>query len=155
MECTCVFRFDLSISIKRTCFSSSKKSRKGTQTRGRRGRKCPPPPTDVIPTVGYDRLTICFFKNRLLFMYRKVLRDVNKNPTRCNSMQIFIYCKVTLHVSGVTAPIIRSAKTGNAASGTGHITGTATSLQRPDQPTFLVLLMMGAVTPETCRVALQ
>ena len=30
--------------------------------------------------------------------------DVNKNPTRCNSMQIFIYCKVTLHVSGVTAP---------------------------------------------------
>jgi len=23
-------------------------------------------------------------------------------------MQIFIYCKVTLHVSGVTAPIIRS-----------------------------------------------
>jgi len=28
---------------------------------------------------------------------------VNKNPTRCNSMQIFIYCKVTLHVSGVTA----------------------------------------------------
>ena len=34
---------------------------------------------------------------------------VNKNP-RCNSMQIFIYCKVTLHVSGVTAPIIRSTK---------------------------------------------
>ena len=25
--------------------------------------------------------------------------SVNKNPTRCNSMQIFIYCKVTLHVS--------------------------------------------------------
>ena len=25
-------------------------------------------------------------------------------------MQIFIYCKVTLHVSGVTAPIIRSTK---------------------------------------------
>jgi len=36
------------------------------------------------------------------------LNDVNKNPTRCNSMQIFIYCKATLHVSGVTAPIIRS-----------------------------------------------
>jgi len=32
--------------------------------------------------------------------------SVNKNPTRCNSMQIFIYFKVTLHVSGVTAPII-------------------------------------------------
>ena len=28
----------------------------------------------------------------------------------CNSMQIFIYCKATLHVSGVTAPIIRSIK---------------------------------------------
>ena len=28
-------------------------------------------------------------------------------------MQIFIYCKVTLHVSGVTAPIIRSAKNCN------------------------------------------
>jgi len=38
----------------------------------------------------------------------KTLVYVNKNPTRCNSMQIFIYCKVTLHVSGVTALIIRS-----------------------------------------------
>ena len=44
-------------------------------------------------------------------------------------MQIFIYCKVTLHVSGVTAPIIRSTKTVTATSGTGHNTGTATSLQ--------------------------
>jgi len=39
--------------------------------------------------------------------------NVNKNPTRCNSMQMFIYCKVTLHVSGVTAPIIRSTKNCN------------------------------------------
>jgi len=45
-------------------------------------------------------------------------------------MQIFIYYKVALHVSGVTAPIIRSTKTVTAASGTGHNTGTATSLQR-------------------------
>ena len=30
-----------------------------------------------------------------------------------NIMQIFIYCKVTLHVSGVTAPIIRSTKNCN------------------------------------------
>ena len=44
-------------------------------------------------------------------------------------MQIFIYCKVTLHVSGVTAPIMRSTKTVTAASGTGHNTGTATSLR--------------------------
>jgi len=33
-----------------------------------------------------------------------------------------------------------------AASGTGHTTCTATPLQRG---------LMGAVTPETCRVALQ
>jgi len=45
-------------------------------------------------------------------------------------MQIFIYCKVTVHVSGVTAHFIRSTKTVTAASGTGHNTGTATSLQR-------------------------
>ena len=56
--------------------------------------------------------------------------NVNKNPTRCKSMHIFIYCKVALHVSGVTAPIIRSTKNCNRASGTGHNTGTATSLQR-------------------------
>jgi len=56
-------------------------------------------------------------------------------------------------------------KTVTAASGTGHNTGEATSLQRCLIGTaylylrlrlhFLVLLMMGAVTPETCRVALQ
>jgi len=30
--------------------------------------------------------------------------NVNKGPTRCNSMQTFIHCHVTLHVSGVTHP---------------------------------------------------
>ena len=45
-------------------------------------------------------------------------------------MQIFIYCKTNLHVSGVTAPIIRGIKTVFAASGTGHTTCTATPLQR-------------------------
>ena len=44
-------------------------------------------------------------------------------------MQIFIYYKVTLHVSGVTAPIIWSTKTVTADSGAGHNTGTATSVQ--------------------------
>ena len=39
--------------------------------------------------------------------------DDTKNPTRYNSMQIFIHCKFTLHVSGVTAPIIRSIKNCN------------------------------------------
>jgi len=43
-------------------------------------------------------------------------------------MEIFIYCKVTLHVSGVTASGV--LKTVTAASGTGHNIGTATSLQR-------------------------
>jgi len=61
-------------------------------------------------------------------------------------------------------------KTVTAASGTGHNTGTATSLQRGRtghvagkyfdlyrrlRLQFLILLMMGAVTPETCRVTLQ
>ena len=45
-------------------------------------------------------------------------------------MQIFIHCKVTVHVSGVTALIMRSTKTVTATSGTGHNIGTATSLQR-------------------------
>ena len=50
-------------------------------------------------------------------------------------------------------------KTVTATSGTGHNTGTATSLQRGLyrrlRLQFLVLLMMGAVTPETYRVTLQ
>jgi len=62
-------------------------------------------------------------------------------------------------------------KTVTTASGTGHNTGTATSLQRALiggkelyqyhdlyrrlRLQFLVLLMTGAVTPETCRVTLQ
>ena len=82
-------------------------------------------------------------------------------------MQIFIYCKATLHVSGVTAPIIRSTKSVTAASSTGHNIGTATSFQRGHverkyydlyrrlRLQFLVLLMTGVVTPETCRVTLQ
>jgi len=49
----------------------------------------------------------------MLFRYVICYDNVNKNPTTCNSMQIFIYCKVTLHVSGVTAPNIRSTKNCN------------------------------------------
>jgi len=51
-------------------------------------------------------------------------------------MQIFIYCKVTLHVSGVTAPSSGVLKTVTATSGTGHNTGTATSFQRGHQATL-------------------
>ena len=58
-------------------------------------------------------------------------------------------------------------KTVTAASGTGHNIGPATSFLRGQVGTeqsrpgrrlrlqFLALLMMGAVTPETCRVILQ
>ena len=39
---------------------------------------------------------------------------LNKSPTRCNSMQSDLFhCIVTLRVSGVTAPIIRSTKNCN------------------------------------------
>ena len=55
------------------------------------------------------------------------LFNVIKNPTRCNSMQIFIYCKVILHVSAVTAPIIRSTKNCNRSLRYRSY-GTATSL---------------------------
>ena len=50
-------------------------------------------------------------------------------------------------------------KTVTATSGSGHNIGTATSLQRdlirPRWREVAVFLMMGAVTPETCRVTLQ
>ena len=54
-------------------------------------------------------------------------------------------------------------KTVAAASGTGHNIGPSTSFQRDRyydlyqrlRLQFLALLMMGAVTPETCRVILQ
>ena len=80
-------------------------------------------------------------------------------------MQIFIYCKITLHVSGVTAPIIRSIK--NCIRSPRY---RSYYLYRYSPPTwsdrdcvpyrglqeqFLILLMMGAVTPETCRIVLQ
>jgi len=43
-----------------------------------------------------------------LVSFSKSHWHINKNPTRCNSMQIFT--AKSLHVSGVTAPIIRSTK---------------------------------------------
>jgi len=58
------------------------------------------------------------------------LTHIDTIPTRCNSKQsALFYCKITLHVSGVTAPIIGSLQTVTVASGTGHNIGTAISLQ--------------------------
>ena len=56
------------------------------------------------------------------------------------------YCKITLHVSGVTAPIIKSDKNFNRS---------LRYLYRRLRLQFLALLMMGGVTPETCRVILR
>ena len=45
-------------------------------------------------------------------------------------MQVFIYCKFTLHVSGVHRTYHQEHKTVNAASGTGHGNSATTFLQR-------------------------
>ena len=55
---------------------------------------------------------------------------VNKGPTRCNSMQTFIHCHVTLHVSGVTHPSSGVLKTVSATSGVCRGKGTVTSFHR-------------------------
>jgi hypothetical protein len=62
------------------------------------------------------------------------------------------------HVSGDTPPIIRSTAA-LAASGFAYVKGCwtlwlleAVSIQQPQRPTtfYVVLLMMGGVSPETC-----
>jgi hypothetical protein len=64
--------------------------------------------------ISFIRLSFkCAFQTLPHLKSNTLLTNVSKNPTRYNSMQIFIYCKVTLHVSGVTAPIIGSTKNAN------------------------------------------
>jgi len=49
-----------------------------------------------------------------LILTNRTFSNINKNPTTCNSMQSdLFYCKITLHVSGVTVPIIRGTKNCN------------------------------------------
>jgi len=79
-----------------------------------------------------NRLHVKLFVKKYIDFFNSWFRasqfNVNKSPTSCNSMQIFIHCKVTLHVSGVTSPIIRSTKNSNRKL--RYRSGTATSLQR-------------------------
>jgi len=94
-----------------------------------------------------------------------MLIKIQQDATVCR----YLFTPKSLYMFRVSQrPLSGVLKTVTAASGTGHNTGTATSLQRglirprwrevavPEAAvTVLVLLMMGAVTPETCRVTLQ
>ena len=61
----------------------------------------------------YVRMTRALMTWLLNNLLQQLFYNVNKNPTRCNSMRIFIYCNAALHVSGVTTPNIRSIKNCN------------------------------------------
>ena len=84
-----------------------------------------------------------------------MLIKIQPDATVCR----YLFTAKTLYMFRVSQhPSSGVLKTVTAASGTGHNTGAATSLQRGliwTQLQFLVLLMLGAVTPETCRVTLQ
>jgi len=75
-----------------------------------------------------------------------MLIKIQPDATVCR----YLFTAKSLYMFTVSLhPLSGVLKTVTAASGTGHNTGTATSLQRGP------ILMMGAVTPETCRVTLQ
>ena len=79
-----------------------------------------------------------------------MLINIQPDATVCR----YLFTAKSLYMFRVSQhPSSGVLKTVTATSGAGHNIGTATSLQRGLQ--FLVLLMMGAVTPETCRVTLQ
>ena len=85
-----------------------------------------------------------------------MLIKIQPHATACR----YLFTAESLYMFRVSQdPSSRVLKTVTATSGTGHNIGTATSLQhdlyRRLRLQFLVLLMMGAVTPETCRVTLQ
>ena len=95
------------------------------------------------------------------FIYQYI-NNMNKNPTDATvcrylfTAKLLYMFRVSQHPSSGVLNIVP------AASGTGHTTCTATPLQRGLIGTGLceshatrTNLMMGAVTPETCRVVLQ
>ena len=66
-----------------------------------------------------------------LILQMKLYIILNKNPTRCNSIQSdLFYCKFTYMFRLSPHPSSGVLNTVTAASGTGHNIGTATSLQR-------------------------
>jgi len=93
---------------------------------------------------------------------------MNKNPTDATVCR-YLFIANLLYMFRVSQhPSSGVLNTVPAAPGTGHTTCTATPLQRgligrqsrSDlyrrlRVQFLILLIMGAVTPETCRVDLQ
>ena len=82
---------------------------------------------------------------------------MNKNPTDATVCR-YLFIEKLLYMFRVSQhPSSGLLKSVLAASGTGRTTCTATPLQRGliGNGLFLILLMMGAVTPETYRVALQ
>ena len=95
----------------------------------------------------------------------KRLMKIQLDATACR----YLFTAKSLYMFRVLQhPSLGVLKTVTAASGTGHNIGTATSFRSGQIGTavptcgtvtrrlqFLVLLMMGAVTPETCRVTLQ
>jgi len=80
---------------------------------------------------------------------------VNKNPTDATVCRYLFTAKLLCIFRVSQHPSSGVLKTVPAASGTGHITCTATPLQRGLIGTASDQTMMGAVTPETCRVVLQ
>jgi len=120
----------------------------------------------MFPTVGTADL---FLINISRFCYEMSFErfNVNKNPTDATVCR-YLFTENLRDMFRVSQhPLSRVLKIVPAASGTGHTTCTATPLQRGLIGTglceshatrtnqFLILLMMGAVTPETCSVDLQ
>ena len=76
--------------------------------------------------------------------------NVNKNPTDVTVCGYLFTAKLLYMFRVSQHPSSGVLKTVPAASGRGQY-----DLYRKLRVEFLILLMMGAVTPEKCRVALQ